>query len=141
NYASWQVNGNSYPINIYWEMYFYTNGQCPGPFSLDTPTMQYMPSRGKKMLKRKIGGPASPFAMFYEEAVNEFMFDARPDGSSVLPRIRGWHRKFSNYTVGFLDGSANHMFLDTKRTIDVESVRWTTWPEPKTVSPDMWYPG
>ena len=72
--------------------------------------------------------------MFYEQAMNAFMYDARPDGSSALPRIRGWHRGFSKYSLAFLDGSAIHTYIDTKRTIDPDGARWTSWPEPRTVT-------
>src|SRR5437870_1911063 len=50
---------------------------------------------GANMLRRKIGGPGSRWVMFYENAMDTFAYEMRPDGSSPLPRIRGWHRKFS----------------------------------------------
>ena len=28
----------------------------------------------------------------------------------------------------------------TRYTVDVQNATWTTWPEPKTVTPDVWYP-
>lgn len=145
--VSWQVNGTSYPINWYWMEYFVTNTVASATdYNLDEPPpplgtgRQRMPGFGKKMLRRKIGGPGSRFAMFYENAMNSFTYAARPDGSGGLPRIKGWHRKFSTYSLGFLDGSAKHQAIDTKFTVDRDGATWTTWPEPKTVSPDMWYP-
>src|SRR5262249_22700719 len=99
-FTSWQYNGNSYPISLYWFNYFLTNGAATqNDIDLDDtapPWHERLPGLGRKMLKRKQGGPASRFILYYEEALNEFMFDARPDGSSPIPRIRGWHRKFSS---------------------------------------------
>src|SRR5262249_32942597 len=112
-YVSWQYNGNSYPINWYWVEYFTNNPFVPGAdYPLNPMNPYNMGTCGQMMLKRKAGGPASKFTMFYEQAMNGFMLDARPDGSSVLPRIRGWHRRFSSYTVSFLDGSASYMYID-----------------------------
>jgi len=130
-FVSWQFNGSSYPINWYWMNYFLSNPNSPGANYVPLATMTLW---GQKMMIRKQGGPSSRFAMFYEQAMNAFMYDARPDGSSALPRIRGWHRGFSKYSHAFLDGSAAHMFIDTKRTIDPDGARWTSWPEPRTVT-------
>jgi prepilin-type N-terminal cleavage/methylation domain-containing protein len=144
--SSWQTNGNSYPINWYWMEYFITLGAATnGDYIPDDPTREHMPAFGKKMLKRKIGGPGSRFAMFYEQAMNAFMYDARPDGTSAIQtRIRGWHRKFSSYSMAFLDGSAKHQYIDTRYCIDKETASWTSWPEPKTYTDatgrDTWFP-
>lgn len=133
-YVSWQYNGGSYPINWYWMEYFVANGHANGSdYDLDLPDRGRMPFFGKKMLARKVGGPASRFAIFYENAMNAFMYEARPNASSTLNRIRGWHRRFSKYSIAFLDGSARHMYIDTRATEDRESAQWTTWPERKTM--------
>ena len=91
------------------------------------------------MLARKVGGPGSRFAMFYENAMDVYMYAARPDGSSPMPRTRGWHRKFSTYTIGFLDGSVKHQYADVRYTYDPSGGTWNSWPEPNTVSPDIWH--
>jgi prepilin-type N-terminal cleavage/methylation domain-containing protein len=132
-HATWEYNGNSYPINWYW--YEYWN---PSTYRLWGPGgSPGMALRGAQMLKRKIGGPSSRFVIFYENAINAFMLEARPNGST-LPRIRGWHRQFSKFSIGFLDGSASYEIIDTRF---VGGPTWTTWPEPGTISPDPWFPG
>ena len=145
-FVAWQYFGNSYPINWYWVEYFITNGAATNSdYYLpnnppDGNSPGNMPRLGRKMLRRMVGGPSSRFAMFYENAMNSYMYDARPDGSSPLPRVRGWHRGFSKYTMSFHDGSAAHMYADTRFTVDREAGRWTSWPVPRTVTPDVWYP-
>ena len=133
-FNSWQVNGNSYPINWYWNEYFVQGGAPGATYQLDeyVGNRQGMPFFGKKMLKRKQGGTGARFAMFYEQAMNAYMYEARPDGSSPLPRGRGWHRGFSKYTMGFFDGSAKHQYADTKSVIDRQYGTWTSWPDPRT---------
>lgn len=135
SFACWEVNGNSYPINWYWNEYFSPPVYAP----LENLQGTGMAQVGKKMLKRKMGGSASRFVIFNENAMNSYMLEARPNCSSTLSPIRGWHRRFSKYSVAFLDGSAKHLFIDTRCTNGVE---WTTWPDPGTRgSPDPWFPG
>lgn len=141
--AAWQIYGNSYPINWYFPEYFITNGAAGnGPYQLSGPwspgVNPGMDGHGKKMLKKKVGGPGARFAIFYENAMNQYMLQARPDGSSPFNRTRGWHRKFSTYSMAFLDGSAKHQYVDTRFTLDRDGGSWTSWPSPNTVSPDMW---
>ena len=85
------------------------------------------------MILRAAGGPASKLAMFYENAMNSFMYNARPHGftppSTIQSLERGWHGKFSTYSMGFLDGHAEHKFVDTRYTDDANH---STWPVPGT---------
>ena len=78
--------------------------------------------------------------MFYENSLDTYAYEMRPDGSSPFPRQVGWHRKFSSYSLSFMDGSAKHQYVDTRYSVDPEGATWTTWPEPKTVTPDIFYP-
>src|SRR5262249_26322511 len=96
--AAWQIYGNSYPINWYFREYLRTNAYLVDGYGGNN--LYYLPmmaDAGKVMLRRKIGGPASRFVMFYENAMDMFMLNARPDGSSPLPRVRGWHKAYSKY--------------------------------------------
>jgi prepilin-type N-terminal cleavage/methylation domain-containing protein len=113
-YSSWQVNGNSYAINWYWL-------QGP-PWWGDESWYQFLPSfslAGEQMLKDKVGGEAAKFVMFTEQAMNFFMYDARPQsgqfGVSLIPDLGpGWHKKWSRYSVGYLDGHSEHRYVDTR---------------------------
>lgn len=124
-YCSWQVNGNSYSINWYW-----VNGPPweghPSWYRLDS-----MSIAGEQMLQRKIGAEAARFAMFCESKMNAYMYDARPAngyfGVSAIQELGvGWHRKFSTYAMGFLDGHAEYRYVDTRYTGDSGFDVWPT---------------
>ena len=119
-YATWQIYGNSYPINWYW------NEGMGGDYSLPS-----MDANGKLMLVLKVGGAASTFVIFMENTMNSYMYDALPNASSCpespLQTLGvGWHRKFSKYTMGFLDGHVEYRFIDTRFT---RNEGYNTWPE------------
>ena len=90
-----------------------------------------MTESGRQMLKRKVGGPAAKFALFMESAMNSYMYNARPQGfptpSPFAEQGMGWHRKWSSYSLDYLDGHADHAFRDTRYTQDVN---YNSWPEP-----------
>ena len=125
-FNSWQTNGTSFAINWYWN----EDDQWPSTsnYGLGTVTAQ-----GRRLLKKKVGGPASKFALFMESAMNSFMYNARPPGyatpSAFAQQGMGWHRKWSNYSIGYMDGHADHGFRDTRFTQDVN---YNTWPEPNS---------
>ncbi len=126
-YGSWEVNGNSYPINWYW-----MNGTPNPDYALDM-----MHAYGSAMLAKKVGGAASDFVVFMEAMMNAYMYDARPSdgtyGESGLQQLGiGWHRKFSTYEMGFLDGHAEYRYVDTRYT---NGVGYDTWPERNTSWP------
>jgi len=133
--SSWRANGNSYPINWYWMEYFIkydpdSNGENDYIFGPTAPTPPpNMDEYGARMLRRMSGGPASRFVILYESAVNAFMLAADDVCSSPFPRVRGWHRQYSRYVIGFLDGSVGYQFMNTKCVRDPV---WTTWPLERT---------
>ena len=90
-------------------------------------------ARGRRMLKKKVGGNAAKFALFMESAMNSFTYNARPLGSPTpspfAQQGMGWHRKWSNYSIGYMDGHADHGFRDTRFTQDVN---YNSWPEPNS---------
>ena len=62
------------------------------------------------------------------------MMNARPrDGSQGQRELQklgvGWHKKYSKYSMGFLDGHAEYRFIDTRFT---DHTGATSWPEPDT---------
>lgn len=124
---SWMYNGTSYPINWYWNEYFIgANYRINTRWNGNNLPRPDMSDNGRKMIRHLTGGPASRFVMFYEDAMNTFMYAARPNGASTLKPTRyGWHRKYSRYTMAFLDGSARYHFVDVKFSSTTD---WTTWP-------------
>jgi len=127
-FSSWMVNGNSYPINWYW----YEDARYDGARSYGN--LALYSANGGLMLHRKVGGPASRFIIFMENTMNSYMMNARPrDGSQGESELQalgmGWHKKFSMYSMGFLDGHAEYRFIDTRFT---DHNGATSWPEKGT---------
>lgn len=125
--ASWQVCGSSYAISWHWRE--------GAPFAEDLATVSLL---GSIMLAKKVGGAASEFVLFIESPMNTRLFESRPPG---LPAVYahdyrgiGWHRKFSTYTMGFLDGHAECRYLDTRYT---SGPGYNLWPEPNTPWPQL----
>ncbi len=121
-WGSFEINGNSYPINWYWDEMYGGDDYTP---------LQDMDAIGSLMLSKKVGGAASRFIIFMENTMNSYTMDARPRsgdfGKSPLEHLgMGWHRKFSKYSMGFLDGHAEYRFIDTRYTDHTSA---TTWPE------------
>ena len=127
---SWQVNGNSYNINWYWQESPPWGGSNYGQISTDQPGMTLA---GSSMLQRKVGGNAARFIIFMEASMNQFMLEARPQGwptQSIHQQLfPGWHRKIAKYSAGFFDGHAEYSFFDTRFA---DGPTHTTWPEPNT---------
>jgi prepilin-type N-terminal cleavage/methylation domain-containing protein len=127
-YPSWTVNGNSYALNWYWMESPPWFGQNYGP-SIDD-----MSGPGTEMLRRKVGGEAGKFVIFMENAMDGYMYDARPaDGMYGVSQLQelgaGNHRKRSTYALGFIDGHADYRFVDTRYTSDSF---YDIWPSKQT---------
>ncbi|RIK66319.1 MAG: hypothetical protein DCC65_10120 [Planctomycetota bacterium] len=125
-YSSWQVNGNSFAINWYWLQGPPWNGEESWYGDLGS-----MSSCGEDMLARKVGGEAAKFVLFAEGSMNYFMYDARPRsglyGESIIQSLGpGWHRKWSSYAVGFLDGHSEFRYIDTRFSDDTGFDIWPT---------------
>ena len=89
-----------------------------------------MSALGSARLQKKVGGRASEFAIFYENTMNAFRYEARPPGVSPASTLRlgmGWHRKFSSYSIGFYGGHAEFRYHDTRYT---RGPGLNTWPVP-----------
>jgi prepilin-type N-terminal cleavage/methylation domain-containing protein len=129
HYSAYVVNGASYALNWYWF-------EGPPWYGVKEwyGDIEKMSAAGSEMLARKVGGPAAKFVIFMENSMNSYMLDARPpDGSmgqSCLTKLNdGWHRKFSKYTMGMLDGHAEYRYVDTRYVWDEG---YSIWPEPGT---------
>lgn len=131
NAPTWSLNGNSYAINWNW----LTSQPWLNKVTIyrDLPKMS---SAGRELLRLKVGGAASEFIINMEGPMNARMQDARPaDGSAGQSCTQelgfGWHRRFSRYSVSFLDGHADYRFIDTRFSRDRG---YDLWPEPYTSS-------
>lgn len=128
-YASWEMNGNSYAINWYWNEAMQLPGGSQGDYSFPN-----MFAAGQLMLGKKVGGAASTFVLFMENTMNAYMYYARPNEPECVPDVAtvlgvGWHRKFSKYAMGFLDGHVEYRFIDTHFS---SGEGYNTWPERTT---------
>lgn len=129
NTPTWSINGNSYAINWNW--------LAAPPWSnkiVIYKDLHQMSEAGREMLRMKVGGNASEFVLNMESPMNARMQDARPaDGSagqSCLQELGfGWHKRYSRYSVSYLDGHAEHRFFDTRFSRDIG---YDLWPEPHT---------
>ncbi len=124
-YSSWETHGSSFAIGWFWN----EDPQWGGPRYY----LNDMTARGRRMLKKKIGGNAAKFALFMESVMSSYMYQARPLGfptpSPFAQQGMGWHGKWSSYSIGYMDGHADHGFRDTRFTQDVN---YNTWPEPNS---------
>jgi prepilin-type N-terminal cleavage/methylation domain-containing protein len=112
-YGCWEVSGTSYPICWQW----YEDRRWDG--RREYADLEKMSACGSEMLKEKVGGLAAEFVIFLEDLMDAYMMDAKPpngsEGQSALQVLGvGWHRKFSMYSMGFLDGHADYRFIDTR---------------------------
>jgi len=119
-HGAWEVSGNSFPILWHWyEDAMYDGVDENGGEMRDYSDIDKMSKYGSLMLKEKSGGLAAEFVIFLEDMMDAYMMDARPpdgsEGESQLEMLgMGWHRKFSTYSMGFLDGHATHQYIDTR---------------------------
>jgi prepilin-type N-terminal cleavage/methylation domain-containing protein len=113
--SSWKAAGNSYAINWWWMNYYY-----PGAWN----TTQ-MDAKSPKMVKEIVGGRASTFVVIYESYCHFLMKDADHTGGGLI--AKGWHRKFSNHSILFLDGHSESRFMNTRYSYQPG---WTIWPRP-----------
>ncbi|MBX3396841.1 MAG: type II secretion system protein [Phycisphaerae bacterium] len=129
NAPTWSLNGNSYSINWNW--------LASPPWSNKAGIYQdlgKMSAGGRELLRDKIGRHASEFVLTMEGPMNALMQDARPSdgsyGQSCLQQLRmGWHKRYSRYSVSFLDGHAEHRFIDTRFS---RADGYDLWAEPYT---------
>ncbi len=131
-HASWERLGNSYAINWWW-----VEG-APGSFDIYGDLNKFH-RYGSAMLSQKVGASASKFVLFMENAMNAFMYDARPPsgyyGQSMIQVLGpGWHGRNSTYSMAMWDGHVEYRFIDTRYTSDYG---YEIWPEPTTLWPPL----
>jgi prepilin-type N-terminal cleavage/methylation domain-containing protein len=131
----WWFWGTSYAINWYWP-YYYMEAPPGGTdpyteFDFVIGAHHGFTGLGRVLLKRKTGGFASEFIMFYENQLNFALEAAKPPGHAGDPwaseskNLRGWHRKADYHVAAFLDGSGRYRKFDTRF---VFGQGWTIWP-------------
>ncbi|MFQ5430309.1 MAG: type II secretion system protein [Phycisphaerae bacterium] len=127
---SWMVNGNSYAVNWNWLDGLPWNGK-----NGIVQDINLMSAAGSEMLRLKVGGAASRFVLFMESPMSAYMQNARGDdeaaSSSSCPpsAARGWHRRYSAFSMAFLDGHAQYRQINTGHA---RGTGYDTWAEPDT---------
>jgi len=111
--SSWQVAGTSYAVNWFWLNYY-------SSFWARSRLARYE----KEMLPQLVGGDAAEFTVYYESYMHNLMSSADHNGDGF--QVMGWHRRFSQHALGFLDGHVETKFLDTRFPY---GVGWKAWPE------------
>ncbi len=126
-YTTWEIHGNSYPINWYW----YEDDRFDGCRDYGDFQARGISFYGSQVLGANVGGAASKFVLFMESPMINYMLDARPPGDpdpSPLQRLElGWHRKFSTYSMAMWDGHAEYRFVDTRYC---RGPGYSIWPDP-----------
>jgi prepilin-type N-terminal cleavage/methylation domain-containing protein len=104
-----EANGTSYSLNrAFMEGYKGGNGNY-GPFEIDPYT--------RRIAKHLSGGDAFRFIMWVEVGMDAACRRARPTLPNPAGPLRyGWHKKFSNWSVGFADGHVQYGYYDTRLT-------------------------
>ncbi|HWL94366.1 MAG TPA: prepilin-type N-terminal cleavage/methylation domain-containing protein [Phycisphaerae bacterium] len=101
--SSWQAYGNSYSIN-----WLFLNHE-PDVSNFNAEDLFRV---GKQICKEVIGGSASEFAIILENQLSQLLIEAEPTGGGRLGE--GWHRRFSNHTMLFMDGHVQSRHFDTR---------------------------
>ncbi len=122
-YPSWRVNGSSYTLNTRFMQGYAGTGGGFGVGSPETNGGQSVPY-SKRIAKHLIGGKASRFVMWNEQG----MYSATQNAKMTLPsgavQQRGWHRKWSQWSMAFADGHASNAFYDTRFAISGDATIW-----------------
>jgi prepilin-type N-terminal cleavage/methylation domain-containing protein len=123
--ASWEANGSSYTLNARWAQ-GYT--QPSGDYILDDFMLGRPPENipfGKKLAPHLIGDGASRFILWAEQGFYSATYRATASlPNRATPQRRGWHRKFSTWSVGFADGHALYGYYDTRLIYGLGGTIW-----------------
>jgi prepilin-type N-terminal cleavage/methylation domain-containing protein len=115
--SSWQANGSSYTLNTRF-MQGYAGGS--GDFTLDN-----LDGYAVRIARHMIGGDASRFAIWVEQGFYSATYRATPRRPNLAgPQRFGWHRKFSSWTLAFVDGHVTHGYYDTRLSTDAAGTIW-----------------
>jgi prepilin-type N-terminal cleavage/methylation domain-containing protein len=122
--SSWESNGSSYTLNTR----FY-QGYVGNNFSIiinEPPDFPTMTAANARLARNIVGGGASRFIMWEEQGMYGSTYNAAPtlaQSQADAPRY-GWHRKFSNWTAGFVDGHVQHGYFDTRIIYGLYGTIW-----------------
>jgi len=111
--SSWKSNGSSYTLNTrFMQGYFWPGGNF-------SPVTEEKLARMTETIRRHAyngQGDASRFVEWMEQLCYARMYQAGPSlaDTLALPQRRGWHRRFSKFSLGFADGHAGYQYVDTR---------------------------
>ena len=122
--SSWQTNGTSYSLNTRFAQgyrlpsgNFYASDFAPGPDSF-----------ANRIAPHLIGGGAARFIFWPEQGFYSATYRAGPTiagiGGGPAPQRFGWHRKWSNWNVGFFDGHVARGYYDTRVIYGLGGTIW-----------------
>jgi len=116
--SSWQVNGTSFAMNTrFMGGYQGANGAW-GDFNLGTGTGENSTHDRfmKRISRHMIGGEASEFVIMMEQGMyaQTYRGAMTENQSAASPLRRGWHLKFSQWSMAFADGHAKFGFFNTR---------------------------
>jgi prepilin-type N-terminal cleavage/methylation domain-containing protein len=119
--SSWQVNGSSYSLNTR-----FMQGYCGNDFRYALADQKQYANMSSQISRSVRGGTASQFILWVEQGFYSATYNAAPtvSQSEALPQRKGWHRKFSSWSVSFADGHAIHGFYDTRVTNGLSGTIW-----------------
>lgn len=124
--SSWEANGTSYSLNTRFMGGYVTNNGAWGNFGFNfdgTPHDQYM----RRIAKHMDGGDASKFILWLEQGMYSASYGCAMtlQQTSSSPKLRkGWHCKFSTWSMGFADGHATNNYYDTRLAFSSSGWLW-----------------
>ncbi|MCB9852429.1 MAG: type II secretion system protein [Phycisphaerales bacterium] len=114
--SSWQANGTSYGLNTRFMGGYAGNNGAWGNFGFNadgTPHDAYM----RRIARHMTGGEASEFILWLEQGMYSASYGCAmslQQYSAGLKPIKGWHCKFSQWSMAYADGHAGNGYYDTR---------------------------
>jgi prepilin-type N-terminal cleavage/methylation domain-containing protein len=125
---AWRTHGSSYTLNTrFMQGYSYVDSGTY-TFNFDVGGVVH-DAYSRRITPHMIGGKASRFIMWDEQGFHAQTYQAGPTLATSLafPQKRGWHREFSKWSFGMVDGSAVYGYYDTRLNT---SGSYTIWQPP-----------
>lgn len=130
--SSWEANGSSYSLNTRFMGAYPTNNGAWGNFTLGTTGAthdQYM----KRISRHMTGGEASEFIVWMEQGMYSASYGCAMSlqQTSSNPQLhKGWHTRFSTWSMGFADGHASNGYYDTRLAYSSRGWLWEPYYTP-----------
>lgn len=85
-------------------------------------------SYSNRLARHLFGGKAGRFILWVEQGFYSATYRAGPTtdgiGGGSGPQRRGWHGKWSFWTVGFFDGHVQYGYFDTRQIYGLGGTIW-----------------